>query len=99
MSTVLKIYIINKTKNHDYDTYLGATVVARDEKSAKTIYPGRRAYFLDNLDDRAKFMVEHSWVSSVDDVTATEVGIFNGKVNDNEIDPERFVLLSSYRAG
>jgi len=83
----MNIYLIEQSKNMDYDTYDEAVVYARSEEEARMIHPEDHGKPVTNEDIRWS-----SW-AKYDDIKATLIGTTKADVKAGD------VICSSFNAG
>ena len=93
----MNIYHISQTENNDYDTYSDAVVIAPNAETARRINPScslacavEGNIFLTDEDLENPWT---SWVSSIDNVKVTLIGV----ADENEKQPR--VVCASFHAG
>ena len=86
----MNIYLISQNKEHGYDTYDSAVVIAKTAKKARETHPGEPLSDPWNKEKRSYMSL--SWAKSPKSVTAKLVG--KAKANS-----EAGVICSSFNAG
>jgi len=86
----MKIYKISQNKNDEYDTYISAVVVAKNEDEATRIHPDGSTKWKDSI---GWGLESETWVSSPDDVIVEFIG------NAPKGIKEMGVIVASFKQG
>ena len=105
----MKLWLLEQTKNNDYDTYDSCVVVAEKEGDAKSIHPDgksryRKGYYDYNYTWRYEWFfvrkdgsdycaVHRTWAGTPLDVTATYIGEADSSLKEGT------VICASFNAG
>jgi hypothetical protein len=83
----MKLFLIEQSKNTDYDTYDSAVVIANDEKEAKDMHPQDGLALNANSD----IWRNSKWCLLPSDVSVTYLG--------ESIESAKRIVCASYKAG
>ena len=105
----MKLWLLEQTKNNDYDTYDSCVVVAETEGDAKSVHPNgdsryrkgyddynktwRHAWFSKREDGSDYSAYRGTWVGTPLDVTATCIGEADSSLKEGT------VICASFNAG